>query len=364
MLFKKFTKRRAFAIIFLVVIILIKLFALNALWIENYYTSGFFKECSNFLRLVTGWLPFSIGDIAYFFAGIWILYKVIYFFVKLRRNKFKIRIVYSSAITVLLIAMGVYIIFNIFWGLNYNRKGIAYQLNLGVKNYTATDLKNIQQLLVEKVNTSKQILIRNKTHYPDDKELFSRANRCYQQSSSSYPFIKYKYASVKSSLYGRWDNFFGFTGYYNPFTGEAQVNTTVPPFVLPFTTCHEIAHQLGYAKEDEANFAGYLAATSSADTLFHYSTYLDMFLYANNEGYYTDSVSARQIFMKLSPEVKADIKEWRDFLLRHRSFADEFITWAYGNYLKANQQPEGMRSYNEVIAVLIAFYKKTGKIHP
>ncbi len=46
----------------------------------------------------------------------------------------------------------------------------------------------------------------------------------------------------------------GVTGYLNPFTNEAQVNTTVPAFLQPFMTCHEIAHQLGFAPEEDANF--------------------------------------------------------------------------------------------------------------
>jgi hypothetical protein len=79
-------------------------------------------------------------------------------------------------------------------------------------------------------------------------------------------------------LWGWLGNYVGFTGYYNPFTGEAQVNTTVPKFLQPFTASHEVAHQLGYAKEMEANFVGYLAASHSTDTLFRYSVYLDLFL--------------------------------------------------------------------------------------
>ena len=97
----------------------------------------------------------------------------------------------------------------------------------------------------------------------------------------------------------------GFTGYYNPFTGEAQVNTTVPKFLLPYITLHEIGHQLGYAKEDEANFSGYLAAVDSHDTLFQYSTYLDLFVYANREVFYFDSTASKLAAAQLVPEVKA-----------------------------------------------------------
>ena len=123
-----------------------------------------------------------------------------------------------------------------------------------------------------------------------------------------------------------------------------------------------MAHQLGYAKENEANFVGYLAATTSTDTLFHYSTYLDLFLYANRDLSVRDSFFAVSAFRELSPAVKADLQTWRDFVSRHKSFIEPAISWAYAKYLKANQQPRGLLSYNEVVGNLIAFYKKYGRI--
>ena len=123
-----------------------------------------------------------------------------------------------------------------------------------------------------------------------------------------------------------------------------------------------MAHQIGYAKENEANFVGYLAAINSTDTLFHYSAYLDLFLYANREVYYFDSASYRKSFELLVPAVKKDISDLRRFNLEHESFIEPWITWLYGKYLKLNQQPQGMHSYNAVVGMLIAYYKKYGKI--
>ena len=68
------------------------------------------------------------------------------------------------------------------------------------------------------------------------------------------------------------------------------------------------------------------------------------------------------MYKQLIPAIKLDLDEWRRFILSHRNPVEPLITWLYGKYLKANQQPEGMRTYNEVIADLIAFYKKTGRI--
>ena len=130
----------------------------------------------------------------------------------------------------------------------------------------------------------------------------------------------------------------------------------------PYIATHEMAHQLGYAKENEANFVGYLAAVNSRDTLFHYSTYLDLFLYTNREIFYFDSVSAHNTMEKLNPYVKGDIEELRQFDIDHQSFFEPLITWMYGNYLKLNNQPRGIHSYNAVVGMLIAYYKKYGKI--
>jgi hypothetical protein len=220
----------------------------------------------------------------------------------------------------------------------------------------------LQKLLLEKVNASKATLTKTNSVYPTKKDLLTRAANCYAESSQTFPFFGYNVPSLKSSFYSTLGNYLGFTGYYNPFTGEAQVNTAVPRFLQPYIATHEIAHQLGYAKENEASFVGYLAAVNSNDTLFHYSTYLDLYIYANREVFYFDSVASKQSFSLLAPAVKKDVEEWMQFTLSHRSFIEPAITWMYGNYLKMNQQPQGMRSYNEVVFMLLKYYKKFGKI--
>lgn len=348
--------------VFIVFIILIKVFSANSQWVELFYATKFYSALSFVLRLLLGWLPLSLGDILYTFIIAWFIWKLWRFASKLFRRKLTRKWFWNTGNKLLVIAMLVYIIFNIFWGINYNRKEISQQLGLKLEKPDTSQLKIIEALLVEKVNNSKQVLIRQGKGYPTNKELFKRAEACYKQAENTFSFLSYHPASVKRSMFGLFGNYFGFTGYYNPFTGEAQVNTRVPKFILPYTTCHEIAHQLGYAKEEEANFVGYLAATSSSDTLFHYSTYLDLFVYANRQLFFADSTAAKALADQLLPEVKADIKEWREFLRKHKNPLEPVIRWAYGNYLKANQQPKGMTSYDEVIADLIAFYNKYGRI--
>ena len=163
-------------------------------------------------------------------------------------------------------------------------------------------------------------------------------------------------------MWGWLGNYTGFTGYYNPFTGEAQVNTTVPKFLHPFITCHEVAHQLGYAKENEANFVGFLAASLSQDTLLLYSAYLDMFTYSNRNLFWADTASAKAYAKMLEPAVKEDIMEWRTFNATHKSFLEPAVRWGYTKYLQQNNQPEGMLSYDAVTSFLVGYYKKYGRL--
>jgi Protein of unknown function (DUF3810) len=349
-------------IIVLILIIVIKLWAQNHSGVETFYTKNFYYFFAIALRVLFGWIPFSFGDILYFAAGSWLFWKVIKNCILLFKKKFTKDVFLKKLWKFILFFATIYIVFNIFWGLNYNRKGIAWQLQLKEAVYDTTNLKIMQQLLLQKVNETKKVLVNQKAFYPDKKNLFKRAKECYGAAEKKYPFIQYKRTCIKSSLYGWLGNYLGFTGYYNPFTGEAQVNTTIPEFLLPFITLHEIGHQLGYAKENEANFSGYLAAANSHDTLFQYSTYLDLFVYANREVFYFDSTASKNATIQLIPEVKADLLEWRRFNEQHISFMEPAINWLYGKYLEINQQPKGLRSYNEVIAMLIAYYKKYGEI--
>ena len=63
----------------------------------------------------------------------------------------------------------------------------------------------------------------------------------------------------------------GFTGYINPFTLEANINYNIPKISIPVTICHEIAHQIGYAFEDEANYIAIKALSNSNDNFLRYS---------------------------------------------------------------------------------------------
>ncbi|HEV2354664.1 MAG TPA: DUF3810 domain-containing protein, partial [Puia sp.] len=265
----------------------------------------------------------------------------------------------------------VYVIFNLFWGLNYNREGIADQLGLEVRPYSTADLDTLANVALSELSRLDIPARMHRAELDQFSRLKKGAGRAYDElwameervNDSLWlrnPMFPFPRLSVEPSLFRYPGVYIGFAGYYNPFTGEAQVNTLDPLSGQPYTICHEMAHQLGYAKENEANFVGFLAARSSDDPAFGYAAYMDMYLYAVRELYVRDSALALTFKGRLPPEVHADFLEQQRFNRKYENVFEPVIWALYGRYLKANRQPLGMVTYSEVTAWFIAYGKKYG----
>ncbi|MBN9385384.1 MAG: DUF3810 domain-containing protein [Chitinophagaceae bacterium] len=355
-----FGKSKLSWIILIILAAGVKIFSLSPNAVEKYYSTGVYPLIARMQRLLFGWLPFSVGDIFYTLAGAGLLYGLVRLVQRLIRRqagRAYFKAVLGNTLFVLLL---VYVYFNLSWGLNYDRRGIAHQLRLDVQAYSTGELDTLLRQVVTRLGTEDSLAHLERATLVRNSTLFKGAIDCYKTLSSADVRFAYPSSSVKASLYGYLGDYLGFGGYYNPFTGEAQVNTTMPVFVQPYTTCHEIGHQLGYAKENEANFAGYLAARQSGDASFRYSVYFDLYLYAARELYFRDSLLLQPIKAQLSPSVKTDFKELQRFNRRYENPFEPVIRRLYGGYLRANRQPQGMRTYNEVIAWLVAYGKKNG----
>ena len=330
--------------------------------IEQYYAKGIYPYIGQVQRFLFGWIPFSIGDIFYILFLIYCLRKGFI----LTRNVFNKRVTrriwVNAGKRLLFTALWIYVLFNALWGLNYNRLPMAQQMRLGLEKYSTENLTNLVMLITARLNNLDSASRYYRVPLQIKRILFTETINTYSVAARRHPALVYRIPSVKPSMFSYAGNYLGFTGYYNPFSGEAQSNTTVPAFVQPFVTCHEVGHQLGYAKENEANFAGFLAARSSANPAFRYSLYFDMYSYASRELYRRDSAVARQYYNRLNPQVKIDYEDIRIFYLSYENPLEPLIAKMYGQFLRANQQPQGLRSYNEVVAMLLAYYRKYGEI--
>lgn len=348
-------------VLLIVLTILIKWVSWYPGWVERNYSQGIYPIISKVQRFLFGWISFSIGDLFYGFIILVILYKAFRFIRLAWKRKLTRRYFVLALQQSIFILLFLYVFFNLLWGLNYNRIGIARQLDLQVKPYSLADLDTLTNALQTKANHYAGFVTKaQRDSFRSKKHLFKGAVEAYRSAANDHPFLEYHPRSIKPSLFSYAGNYLGFQGYYNPFSGEGQVNTTVPVFLEPFVTSHEIAHQLGYGKENEANFAGYLAIRSYPSNAFRYSVYYDLYNYSVGELMRRDTSMARSYQRKAHPQLLKDQQEFRDFYRKYRNPIEPVIMWGYGHFLKANNQPAGKRTYNEVVAWLIAFYKKYG----
>lgn len=348
-------------VLLIVLAIAIKWVSLYPEWIEKNYTYGIYPVLAAFQRILFGWIPFSIGDLVYAFLILVILFRTGRFFKFLFTKQLTRKYFISALQQLIFFFLFLYVFFNLLWGLNYNRTGIAAQLNLQVEKYELAELDTLTSALQQRLNEYALLITQEeKNKLRKKKRLFDAAVQAYKTATIQYPFLKYKPPSIKPSLFSYAGNYLGFQGYNNPFSGEGQVNTTIPQVLEPFVTLHEIAHQVGYAREDEANFVAFLTSKASSSDYFRYSLYFNLYLYAVNEIAKRDSLHAREIHERLLPQVVQDIEYVREFHRKHRNPIEPIIMWVYDQYLIANNQPAGKYTYNEVVALLIAYYRKHG----
>ncbi len=341
----------------------IKVFSMQKGWVEEYYSTGIYPYISIVQRFLFGWIPFSAGDIFYALMVLLLVRHTLQCIKTIQKRQANISYWKRVGRRLMTTALIVYISFNLLWGLNYNRYGIAHELKLDKYNYTTQDLIYLTEQLAGRVNELHELALINREQLKRKKYLFKETVSAYKAYGEGNDAIfSYNISSIKPSIFSYLGNYLGFTGYYNPFSGEAQVNTTVPVYTQPFTACHEIGHQLGYAKESEANFAGYLAASSSENPAYLYAVYFDMYAYASRYLYMSDSAALKTINASLSPGVKKDFNDLRAFYKKYETPIEKTIDRLYAEFLRVNEQPSGKMSYNEVIGLLIAYHQQYKRI--
>ena len=150
----------------------------------------------------------------------------------------------------------------------------------------------------------------------------------------------------------------GFGGYLNPFTNEAQVNYLKPKYTSPLTTCHEMAHQTGIGSESECNFIGFVTAAKNEDLYFQYSAYSFALRYALNNLEALQEGSSKPFVKKINKGVLKNFEENKIFWKEYQTPINTFFEYFYDNFLKANQQKDGMEGYGKFVGLLIGYENK------
>jgi hypothetical protein len=306
------------------------------------YNSYIFRPFQNLRNMVFGLLPFSLGDFVYL-AGILVALATIirWSYYLFRYRAYRHDLAHLSLNTVITLGI-VYLLFFVGWGGNYYKPTLSKFWQLSPSEMPVKEsIVAYDSLLISRLNALA----------PDYRglnfsELNHRARKYYQTLTDSR--TKLRGLKAKASIYGYFMQYLGVQGYYNPFTGEAQVNSALPQFMLPFVICHEMAHQTGIAAEDDANLLAYAICTIAPDSAFAYSGYFNLWLYAQSRLRELDSVKARSMIDQLNPISLSQLDTLRDIRRRYRSHVSTYSMALYDQYLRLHNQKDGINSYDNV----------------
>jgi hypothetical protein len=352
----KINKKHVFLAVFLPIqVLLVQLAAENPAFIEQYYSNGIYPIISSFLRIIFGWLPFSFGDILIGFLT-FIFLRFILRLIQSRLQKLIPKLIHLTAILSI-----IYFCFYLFWGLNYYREPLAKNLKYSQKKYTTAQLQKVTERIIEKLNYYQFKITKNDTvqvvNKYNQKEMYRMATAGYENLKIDFPQLTYQYPSVKSSLMSLFQTYNGTAGYLNPLTGEAQVNDRVPKTSYPTTVCHEMAHQIGFAAENEANFVGFLASNYNKDVYFKYASYRMAFGYCISEIRKRNLNVSRELWQTVNIGITKDFKASSQFWRAYENPFEPLLKKGYNAYLKANKQDKGIASYNYVVDLLITYFE-------
>lgn len=339
-----------------VFVYLLMVFADYPQLVERYYSRGLYAAVSFVLHPVLNVFPFSIGDVLYLLVIGYLIFALCRF-IKLLLKKDFIKCLSKIAGLIIKVEAAV-VIFYLFWGLNYFRPSAGERLNLRDTSYTTGNLKAVTAMLIDSANVTRARLTKADLSQ-DNGTIYSNAINAVRKLSTDSTDFHTFHPGVKPSILTPLLNYIGTSGYFNPFTGEAQINYQMPVFNRPVVACHEMAHQMGYGPEDEADFTGFLAGIGSDDRLLRYSAYhlaVDEFMHAL---FYRDSLANKAMKPRVSKAVHNDFVIERKYWIAYQNRAEVITSLFYDHYLKVNNQPQGLATYNRMILLIMAKYKRS-----
>lgn len=322
----------------------------------------FSKSLAFILSWLTSWAPFTLWDLGLAAAAVWIVFTLI------RRLWKREKLLPWTSWTLLFVAAVTALAVD-GWALNHYGPTLAEEMDLPIHEYSEDELAQATGYYLGKAAETATSVPRNNDGSLADQDFYEMAKiagSSYVSLSETYPVFSGSTEPVKALLlFGEPLLYSGHTGIYWAASGEAGVPADDAAAELPFTMCHEAAHRLGIASEEDANFAAFLASSTSDDARFVYSGYYDAFAYCLNALYVQDAVRAQQIVQEaLAANEEGVTLVFSDRAATQEHYAacegtfEEVGTSVNNSYLQSFGETAGVKSYGLVVDDLIVWYEQ------
>lgn len=323
----------------------------------NRYPAAFLRAL---LAKITGIFPFSVAETVIMLLPIILTVVVIKIFKAARgtlRDTFKMLI---SMVAVLALF---FTSFSLLFASGY--RGTTLDKKLGLKRtaVSSADLDTTARVLLGELEK----IVGEVKYAPSGSSLMTysffemndKLQDAYGKAAKKYDFLPGFKSTVKPIILSEPMTYTHISGIYTFFTGESNVNTNFPDYTIPYTAAHELAHQRGIAREDEANFVAFLVCIESDDVYIRYSGYMNLFEYVLSALYSADSKAYYSLINEVDNSLIGEIAAYNEFFDKYRDNVVADVSGSMNdNYLQSQGQSAGSRSYGMVVDLAVAYYKK------
>ncbi len=313
------------------------------------------------MALLTGWFPFSLAETFVLSMPVTVVAVYVICVKRSMRGKRQFIRCIAALLSVLLL---VYAMFVLMFSPGYRGEPLDTKLGLTLAEgeEAENNLFNAMFIVRDRLNAlADEVLYAEDTGsvrpYSHDSAV-ALCVEAYDRVEAEYGFFSNFTSPVKRLVTSDLMTYTHISGLYTFFTGEANLNTNYPYFVNVFTTAHEMAHQRGIARENEANFMAYLVCISSDDPYLQYCGYLSMYQYLAEPMRNASKILYNEAVKGLDERVKYDLTCYSRFFDKYRESAAAEVSDAVNNAYLVLQGTEGTQSYGMVVELAIAYHAK------
>ena len=326
------------------------------------------RTVGGFIRMVlakiTGIFPFSLAETLTFSFIVYVVYSIIrsiYEAVKNVENEKRFEIWSNRVIVcVLLTAYSLY-------NFSFASCGFRYDLedNLGLDRKPLTAQQLYECIVLVEDEISECLDSGDIRHTPDGasclpysyNELNAVLNNCYENAYEKYDFLNRFNSTAKRLAISPIMTYTHISGIYIPYTGEVNINTNYPDYVIAFSEAHEMAHQRGIAREDEANFVAFLIMYESDDNYLRYCALTELFDYLADALYQTDEELFYSAAALCDIRLLEEIFAFSDFFAPYsNSTASVVMEVVNDTSIKLRGDSDGAKSYDMMIELAAAYF--------
>ena len=336
-------------------------------WIEEHYSQDLFPRIASALAGFSARVPMSLIELL-------ILILIVRIAVAVTRTLKLLAlpagtgprrgaVLLNSGLRVLALAGFIYTAYLASWGLNHHREPFATVAGWEVEPPATPLLVELACRVTEDLNTLRAQMEeddRGVVVIEESPRALGRiASKAYANLKALHPSLRKAPGVPRRPLASPLLTASWITGIYSPFTAEAHVNDEIPSMQLGFVTCHELAHSLGFAREDEANFLAYMACKNSKEPTLRYSGALAVWGYLVRALSIAHPTRLIGITERLGPAVVRDLKSMQAFWVRERTEFTALATEINHNYLKSQGQTEGVATYGLALDLIAEDWRRS-----